>query len=59
MLIIDLGIKQLYGKLFSRSRSTNVEALKLSTVSHSLRQQILSSVLSRDLCVFSHVTTSD
>ena len=43
------------------SKSINVEALKLSTVSRSLHQQILSSVLvlSRDLGVFSHVTTSD
>ena len=33
--------------------------LKHSTVSHSLHQQILPSVLSRDLRVFSHVTTSE
>ena len=35
------------------------EAWKLSNVSHSLHQHVLSSVLSRDLCVFSHVTATD
>ena len=51
MLIIDLGIKQLYGKLFSRSRSTNVEALKLSTVSHTLELNNCTENFSLDQCL--------
>ena len=40
------------------SRYRNVKAFKLSIASHSLHQQWLASVLSRELWAFSHVSTS-